>query len=98
MFFSFGPFDFAQGNACFNRWLECVRCTEIGRALIFDILVSDFESAAVVKTLACQATGSEHLKWVENKSAKIELCVIRQSPEAIRGCLFQSNLEFRRFL
>ena len=30
----------------------------------------------------------EHLKWVENKSAKIELCVIRQSPEAIRGCLF----------
>jgi hypothetical protein len=39
MFFSFGPFDFAQGNACFNRWLECVRCTEIGRALIFDILV-----------------------------------------------------------
>jgi hypothetical protein len=27
------------------------------RILIFDILVSDFESAAVVKTLACQATG-----------------------------------------
>ena len=39
MFFSFGPFDFAQGNACFNRWLECVRSTEIGRAVIFDILV-----------------------------------------------------------
>jgi hypothetical protein len=42
MFFSFGPFDFAQGNVCFNRWLECFRCTEIGRALIFDSLILDF--------------------------------------------------------
>jgi hypothetical protein len=58
MFFSFGPFDFAQGNACFNRWLKCVRLYQNGRMLIFDILVSDFESAAVVNTLACQATGA----------------------------------------
>jgi hypothetical protein len=46
MFFSFGPFDFAQGNACFNRWLECFRCTEIGRAVIFDNLVSDFDTTS----------------------------------------------------
>ena len=50
----FGPFDFAQGNACFNRWLKCdrfvpkdvlLRPAVAGlrrikrRALIFDILV-----------------------------------------------------------
>jgi hypothetical protein len=43
-----------RATLVFNRWQECVRCTEIGRALIFDILVSDSQARQVSAVIDCR--------------------------------------------